>query len=203
MAALAALFLSGIAYAGLAMAYGSFPLTLSRGDAQTGDPAPGAQADPGAPVVFTHPRHRYSVEVPSDWTATCLDDKLCRFSRPSRGVSTSPPTATMNLFVEARPAGGRSSFDLARAYDRQLAADDRGFPDYRRLHLSWIVLGEYKGSLLEFVYTNRISGHRHVIVFRTVSRGTSYEVSLNGPASQFAESRPIFDSATASLRIPE
>jgi serine/threonine protein kinase len=156
--------------------------------------------EPEGPVMFTHPDAGYSVVVPQEWTQTPVSERVWRFSRQS---SDGAAASTMNIYVETRPAAGQSSLEIATGYDRKWSADDKGFPRYQRIDLDWMVYGEYRGAVLEFTYRNPNSGPRHVMIFRTVARDVSYEISLNGPTDQFEASRPIFEQVASSLRIPE
>ncbi len=62
-------------------------------------------------------------------------------------------------------------------------------------------MGSHQGSLLEFTYDNALTGPRHVLVFRTVVKDMSYEVSLNGPEPLFEKDQGVFDDAVDSLVI--
>jgi len=167
-----------------------------------------ADSDPGGPseasagpLTLTHPDAGYTITVPAGWVQSNADDALWRFSRADELAA--PRTSTMNIYVETRPAGGKSSLDLSRAYDTKLAGDARNFPGYERVALQPKVFGEYRGAMLEFSYNNPNSGPRHVVVFRTVFRNISYEISLNGPADQFKSARQVFTDLATSLRLPE
>lgn len=161
----------------------------------------GARASPEpSQIVVNHP-DGFTVVVPYDWAQTAQTGSLYRFTRPA--PQSGSDAASMNLFLEAKPAGGRNSYELARSYDAKLAADRAGFPTYRLIELRRATFGAYRGAVHEFSYINPNSGPRHVIVFRTVSSDISYEISLNGPADQFEESRAAFSAAVASLQIRE
>jgi hypothetical protein len=161
-----------------------------------------SEAPPGPPqpVEYTHPEHGFAVLAPADWERTVVSGSVWRFSEPSDDASGS--AGRMSLFAEVRPAEGRSSLEISQAYDRKWAADDRGFPQYQRIRLDWQVYGEYRGAVLEFTYRNANSGPRHVVIFRTVSGGVSYEISLNGPAARFEQTRAVFEQVASSLQLP-
>ena len=167
----------------------------------------GAQADqrvspeetepPVEPVTYTHPDAGYTIVVPSDWSQT--EDSPARW----RFTPTSSEGEGMSLVVETRPSGGKSSLDIATAYDGRLAADDAKFPRYQRTALGWLIYGQYRGAGLEYSYLNSESGLRHVVSFRTVLRGVSYEISLDTPADDSEVNRPLFAKVAASLQLQE
>jgi len=158
----------------------------------------GAQAQDD--LSYTHPAGGYTVLVPLDWEHTEENETLWSFTP---GAQAAPSTGRMTIFVGTVPARGKSSLAIAEQYDRKLAADDNGYPQYRRWALGWRLIGQYRGALSEFTYTNPSSGPRHVVIFRTVLNGICYEISLNGPADQFDSSRPVFYDVARSLRLPE
>jgi hypothetical protein len=107
------------------------------------------------------------------------------------------------LQVVAEPAAGKTSLDLARAYDAQLATDATKHPEYRRIELGWAFFGQYRGAVLEFTYRGADGQRRHALIFRTVSRGVSYEVSFVGTTYGVQGARHVFDRAAGSLQVPE
>jgi serine/threonine protein kinase len=165
--------------------------------ASSGTPAPTGVVQPGRQgEVFTHPSLGYRLAVPG-WRRSCPDSRTCQFTD-----LTGPAANQMNLFVEVHPAGGENSLALSNDYDAKLAADPAKYPRYRSIEIKAQTVGRYLGTVQEFEYTNARTGHRHVLIFRTVSDDVCYQISLNGPANRFAENRPVWAAATDSFVLP-
>jgi len=153
------------------------------------------------PVTYTHPDAGYTIVVPSDWSQTEETPTRWRFTHTL--LDSGPESVRMTLVMETKPSGGKSSLEIATAYDGRLAADDANFPRYQRAALGWLIYGQYRGAGLEFTYLNPDSGLRHVVSFRTVLRGVSHEISLDSPAAESEVNRPLFAKVAASLQLQE
>ena len=112
-----------------------------------------------------------------------------------------PPDDVMSMYVQTVPASGRSSLDLTRAEDQQLAGGKE--PGYRRIRLEPIMYGQYRGTVLEFTHERPARGPAHQVVFRTVFQNISYEISLVGPSAQFDSAWSAFVDVARSLQLPE
>jgi hypothetical protein len=170
--------------------------------------APSASPSPdptGAPVTeeYVHPTLGFRLRVPSTWSNRYIPDiKTTRFNVLSGPGRTDPKliNATNNLYVAVQLANGRDAVQLAEIEDRKWSSDP-AFANYQQLRLGPVSLGSHQGSLLEFTYDNAVTGPRHVLVFRTVVKDMSYEVSLNGPGPLFEKDLGVFDDAVDSLVI--
>jgi hypothetical protein len=146
----------------------------------------------------------YRLTIPAEWNEVCLaDNQTCRYNSLSgEGRLAVPDAAAVNsLFAFVHDAKGKDAATLAQEEDADRAADTGGFPNYSRVRLEEATAGPHAGSLLEYTYDSSTAGARHVVIFRTVANGTSYELSLNGPEKTFASDLPTFRRATETLEI--
>ena len=168
-------------------------------------PSPSVTAPPVVGTKpYTHPSRGFRLQIPSNWSSRDLDDSpTTRFNILTGADRTLPAkiNSTMNLYVYVHPADGQDPLQLAQAEDRKWATHPN-FRNYKTLRLAKASMGTHQnGSLLEFTYDHVQNGPRHVLVFRTVVNDISYEVSLNGPADQFAANLGVFDNAVDTLEI--
>jgi serine/threonine protein kinase len=172
--------------------------------APSGSPSPSSAPAAYSPTEFKHQKHGYAITVPDNWTRKCLEDGItCRFntlSGPDRLVDTKVNSAN-NLFVIVNAAQGKTALALAEAENERWKVHPTTATDYQTLQLRTVTMGSYPGAVLEFTYTNKLTGPRHVLIFRTVVGKRSYEISLNCPADTFARGLPVFDRAVDSLSI--
>jgi hypothetical protein len=148
--------------------------------------------------MWSDPDAHYKVAHLPEWTPDCPTTGFCRFST---GQASDASGSKMTIFIEVKDAHGKNSLALATAYEQKLRGDRKTYPNYRRLNLRWKTPGQYTGAVHEFTFDHPLNGPRHVLVFRTVTGGLSYELSLNGPADQFDAARSVFDDMVRSLVI--
>jgi hypothetical protein len=150
------------------------------------------------------------MRIPGAWTFRNLpvdprqpDETTVRFNRLTGADRTDRASinSTNNLYVAVHPARGRTALQLAEERDAAYRRDPKTFRNYRSIQVKNASLGAHEGSLQEFTYDNVDTGPRHVLIFRTVVGGTSYDVSLNGPANLFAADLHVFDEAVDTLEI--
>jgi hypothetical protein len=190
-----------------------FRQLLHLGPTATAPPSAVASPSPSAPASSSPQRAfepyenaalGYRTQIPADFTRKCLpDNETCRFNAltgPDR-VSDEKVQQVNNLFVYVHPANGLTALELAEQENVKWRNHPNTRTDYRTVLLQPRRLGNYDGSLLEFTFTHPKYGAKHVLVFRTVKNGTSYEVSLNCPTGTYAADLRAFDRAVDHLEL--
>ncbi|MDQ1657707.1 MAG: eukaryotic-like serine/threonine-protein kinase [Cryptosporangiaceae bacterium] len=177
-------------------AAGIYLVVQHKNSAPPRQPESGSAGQVGQPQTSTD-GSAFTIAVDPAWTKQCQSSGQCSYSG-----SAGDPAGGMVIYTDARSAQGRNSLVIAQQYAATLAADPAQYPHYASLGVNKLKGGLYLGSVQEFTYRNARTGNRHVKIFRTVSGGICYEISLNGPSRQFADSLPVWQSAVESLRLP-
>jgi len=163
----------------------------------TGNQPPATPSADPATRTFVNTGQGYRVRYPAGWTAGCSDATQtgCLFNAlPLQSQSDDRQVRqAMNVRITVQPAQGRDAVAIATAHDAEWRRDRDNFAGYTRTALREATLGANTGAILEYTFVGRGSGQlRKVRIFVHVAADRSYEISLNGPAEQFAGAEDAF-----------